>query len=97
MRLHNGARLRPEVELEVKPEFLETQNFVSHRRWREYWRTKRRENTLRPLRWIGRILILVFEAMFDGNRIVREVGPGKKPLERHEFERYYRDQQGGNF
>ena len=81
MRLHNGARLRPKLELKEEAEFLRPHNFVRHRWWRA----------------VGRVLIFVFEAMFEGGRIVREVGPGLKPLERHEFERDYRGEQGGNF
>ena len=34
-----------------------------------------------------RLLVVVLEAMFDGRRIVREVGPGKRPQERYEFEK----------
>ena len=81
MQLHENGLLRPEIEL------LRQDHFVRHR-----WRRMRL-----GVRWIGRVLIFIFEAMFDGGRMIREVGPGLRPLERHEFERPYRDEHGRNF
>ena len=81
VQLHENGLLCP------KTEFLRQDHFVRHR-----WRS------LRVFyRWAGRWLIFVFEAMFDGGRMIREVGPGHRPLERHEFEKNYHDVQGRNF
>lgn len=74
----------------AEPEFLIENNFVRHRWWRL------RRPARKVFNFIGRVLIFIFEAMFDGGRMVREVGPGMRPLERHEFERNYRDEHGRN-
>ena len=81
MRLHENGLLRPKIEF-LRDDHCDDHcedHFVRHR-----WR-----NLRVGFRWVGRVLIFIFEAMFDGGRIVRQVGPGMRPLERHEFERHY--------
>jgi hypothetical protein len=45
--------------------------------------------------FVARGALWLLEAMFEGGRLVREIGPGMRPEERYEFEKNYRDQIGG--
>lgn len=96
MRLHAKTLVerkitRAETHLRPAPEFLKTKTFVRHR-----WRL-RTHYFNKAVKFLGRVLIFVFEAMFDGGRMVRRVGPGMRPEERYEFDRNYRDQHGRGF
>lgn len=48
---------------------------------------RRVENARRERWWrSGRRAVALVAGVFDGGRMVREVGPGQRPLERYEFE-----------